>query len=534
MRRFRPRAARRAVLSLGCALAVASARADLLTVCDAGCDWMTIQEAIDHATAGDTIRLQSLQPHTEANILVMTSVTIEGLPGLDTTVQAAASPGTFPGPVLAVAAGTSVLLRDLTLRYGGETGPGGGIHNVGSLTLDRVIVRDNIAQFNSLGDGGGVYNEGALVVRSSMFVGNGASSQGGGVYNTANATFTATDTLFFDETAGNEGGHVFNLGSAVLVRCRVAYGGAVNGAGIHSSGMLYFSGWIDSNTAATGAGIYQASGSLEVVDSVISGNSAPSGIGGGGAYLFGGSALFSNSTFSENSAANGGAIRQASSTALRIENSTLALNVADHHGGALFVGGTRRAKIRSSTIVENLCDGSTSGSGDGGGIYLEPCSGTCPTDRVFLANSIVAGNGDASPGGPFARDCYGLVTSEGYDLVQDASTGAVGTCRVDGDLTGVMVQTDPLLGDLTDNGGTPPIPDSGPPLLTYPELPGSPAIDAGDPAGCTDATGAPLARDQRDAARVGRCDLGAYEADGVPRLFADGFESGDLVFWTIP
>ena len=39
------------------------------------------------------------------------------------------------------------------------------------------------------------------------------------------------------------------------------------------------------------------------------------------------------------------------------------------------------------------------------------------------------------------------------------------------------------------------------------------AIDAGDPAGCKDITGALLATDQRGSARPkgGRCDRGAYE-----------------------
>ena len=44
-----------------------------------------------------------------------------------------------------------------------------------------------------------------------------------------------------------------------------------------------------------------------------------------------------------------------------------------------------------------------------------------------------------------------------------------------------------------------------------PLLPGSPAIDAGNPSGCYDHLGNPLDTDQRGAARNGRCDIGAYE-----------------------
>ena len=63
---------------------------------------------------------------------------------------------------------------------------------------------------------------------------------------------------------------------------------------------------------------------------------------------------------------------------------------------------------------------------------------------------------------------------------------------------------DPKLGRLQGNGG---------PTETHTLLPGSPAIDAGDPGGCRDRAGALVATDQRGFARpaVG-CDLGAYEA----------------------
>jgi hypothetical protein len=47
-------------------------------------------------------------------------------------------------------------------------------------------------------------------------------------------------------------------------------------------------------------------------------------------------------------------------------------------------------------------------------------------------------------------------------------------------------------------------------------LPGSPAIDAGNPAGCTDGSGHLLTTDQRGMPRPDRedavgCDVGAYE-----------------------
>jgi hypothetical protein len=78
-------------------------------------------------------------------------------------------------------------------------------------------------------------------------------------------------------------------------------------------------------------------------------------------------------------------------------------------------------------------------------------------------------------------------------------------------VAGAFTLTDPQLGALADNGG---------PTLTELPQPGSPAIDAGTPGGCTDQLGANLLTDQRGALRsVGAaCDLGATEAGAKPTL----------------
>jgi hypothetical protein len=89
--------------------------------------------------------------------------------------------------------------------------------------------------------------------------------------------------------------------------------------------------------------------------------------------------------------------------------------------------------------------------------------------------------------------------SNGYNLSSD------NTCSLDG--PGDMNNTDPKLGTLGDDGG---------PTQTIPLLSGSPAIDAGNPSGCTDSSGHLLTTDQRgyprpDPEDTGGCDMGAYE-----------------------
>jgi hypothetical protein len=108
-------------------------------------------------------------------------------------------------------------------------------------------------------------------------------------------------------------------------------------------------------------------------------------------------------------------------------------------------------------------------------------------------------------------DCSGALQSGGYNLI-----GAVdGACTITGTTTGNQTGTipsplDPLIGGLGDNDG---------PTDTHALLPGSPAIDTGNPAGCTDLGAAVLPEDQRWWARhidgdldgTATCDIGAYE-----------------------
>jgi hypothetical protein len=91
-----------------------------------------------------------------------------------------------------------------------------------------------------------------------------------------------------------------------------------------------------------------------------------------------------------------------------------------------------------------------------------------------LQNSIVSNS-------PPGENCSGQVpvTSQGY-LSSD------GTCNFSN--TGDLNNTDPLLGPLQNKGG---------PTETMALLSGSPAIDAGNPSGCTDGSGHLLETDQR-------------------------------------
>src|SRR6185295_4239186 len=86
-----------------------------------------------------------------------------------------------------------------------------------------------------------------------------------------------------------------------------------------------------------------------------------------------------------------------------------------------------------------------------------------------------------------------------YNLIETTAG-----CSFTGSVVNTYSGVDPNLGPLQDNGG---------PTQTFALLPGSVAIDTGNPAGCTDNLGATLTTDQRGFPRPinGRCDMGAYE-----------------------
>jgi hypothetical protein len=155
--------------------------------------------------------------------------------------------------------------------------------------------------------------------------------------------------------------------------------------------------------------------------------------------------------------------------------------------------------LYNTTIAYNVSGGAfifgAGNSAPGGGI--ENSAGT-----VNLRNTIVATNTlETNLNALVPNDCDGTLTSQGYNLIQTASG-----CTLSGNTTGNVPGLDPKLGALANNGG---------PTLTDALLAGSPAIDAGNPAGCTDPRGATLTTDQRGFPRtVGAdtvCDIGAYE-----------------------
>jgi len=241
------------------------ASGDAVTVCAAGCDFMTIQDAIDDSgiSAGDVINITDAV-HTESDILVNKDVTIQGQGADSTIVQAHADVDDATERVFFIANGSVVTIRGLTIRHGNpssEPQSGGGIRNEGELMVEESIISHNRGSA-----GGGIFNDGRLTLVNCSI--NSNTARGGGGYYECPT-----------------GGGIKNLaGVATLINSTVS-----------------------NNTARKkGGGLHIAChGTLELINSTISGNSTTND--GGGVYLDG-VGEFTNSTIVDNSAHNGGGV----------------------------------------------------------------------------------------------------------------------------------------------------------------------------------------------------------------------------------
>jgi len=124
------------------------------------------------------------------------------------------------GPQLSVLAGAVAEVKALTFELN-PLGPdteraGGGLNNAGTLTLDTVIVRNNVAY-----RGAGIFNTGTLVVKSSTVADNIGGIQGGGLWN--GGTMAVQSSTISGNTGVNIGGAgVWNQGRTAMANSTVS------------------------------------------------------------------------------------------------------------------------------------------------------------------------------------------------------------------------------------------------------------------------------------------------------------------------
>ncbi|MHB8678338.1 MAG: choice-of-anchor Q domain-containing protein [Rudaea sp.] len=480
-------------------------------LCNSSNQCLTLRDAINSATSGDTIQFSNA---IDGSTIVLSlfsdalgtssrtssefgpsaffltggmSLTIDGRTGLTRGITIARDTTKVPFRLFDIDNGSGLTLQGLTLEnglaHGGQSEVGGG----------------------SLGAGGAIFNQGSVTISQCTFTGNraqggtsllqGSGLGGGGV---------GADSANYDgggPNGGISGGNVNGgFGGGGAGNAGTGGAGGFGGGGGSSSG--------DGGNGGFGGGGglgnsgTQGQGGVGGGNAAIGASGTPSS-GGGGAGM--GGAIFNdagiltitNSTFTSNTAAGGGSGMGGSgsgfggaifnySGSLTIVNSTLALNTA---------------------IVGPCGYGCVGGTVDGGAVYSLDDHGcnaggnTCgnSASTFDLENSIFSNSQGGThdivinTGSPPAAGTFSGLIVMSYDSTQFT--------------TNPVSSADPQLSPLGHYGGWTP---------TMVPHQGSAAIDA---VGCV------LAVDQRGVARPQgtSCDVGAVEYDG-DYIFANGFD----------
>ncbi|HAF62617.1 MAG TPA: hypothetical protein DCK95_09875 [Anaerolineaceae bacterium] len=241
-----------------------------IAVCASGCDFTSIQDAIDApATAAGAVIAVLDTIHTEAGILVSKDVTIQGLGQTATILQAAESATQAHDRIFFIPAGVQVVIRHMTLRYGNpqaDIRSGGAIRNEGTLLLENIILRENEASAggailndgtlhisnstiteNIAKGGGDIFTEcktgggikimgGAVTIENSTISGNQSKGKGGGIHIACVGELYATNTTISGNTSLEDGGGVYINGLAYLTHVTITENTSTNGGGIAIQG----------------------------------------------------------------------------------------------------------------------------------------------------------------------------------------------------------------------------------------------------------------------------------------------------------
>jgi filamentous hemagglutinin family protein len=433
---------------------------------------ITVNAAIDSSANASAGNLTLTAPTANLNQAI-TLKTGSTLSGTATTVNVGAT-GTVQNGVDVAATNGTVNLAAATYTLAREVVIGKNLTVRGTGAATTTVSGNNAVQVFQITSGtvtldkmsivngrGGITNSGTLTVSNSTLSGNIRNSsvfynpffgvpmfvpgRGGGIYSTG--TLTVNNSTFSGNTAAGEGGGIYSFGTLTVNNTTFSENG---GGGIFNN---------DTST---------------VNNSTFSGNRA---VSGGGIYNRG-TLTVNNSTLSGNTATSGGGIDNANT--LTMNNSTLSGNAAQY-GGGIYNRGI--LTVSNSTLSGNMAQQ------DGGGI-------SALSMRTTVSNSIFAGN-VATNGREIHQNNSGTFTSNGYNLFGYGGTsGLVGVTPATTDITPSNTLSE-ILAPLANYGG---------PTKTHALLPGSVAINAGDPSITT--------ADQRGVAPVGPRDIGAYESKG--------------------
>ena len=406
------------------------------------------------------------------------------------------SPGNGGG--IHISGGDDSFITGGTISGNAAANEGGGLWNgSGVMTITGTTISDNNADGDDSGasGGGGIFNEGGTVttdadtaITNNVAVA-GASGSGGGVL-VAGGSFEATGTTITGNSANRAGGGIEVRDGADGVQAALTLENVIlnnNNAGADapapgSGGGLHITGGsnstlrnstVNNNIAANeGGGLWNGTGQMLIEKLTIDENSANNG---GGIYNNGGILLVDQSAITNNSSESfGGGITNVPDATGDIFRTTVSGNTSQADGGGIANFGN--FVIDASTVAMNTSTVS------GGGLF------TGSPGQTDVGGSIIALNSGSNN-----EDVSGVTGSINYNLIGSDPNGNLQAESDD------IINVDPLLGPLQDNGGA---------TLTHALLEESPAYNAGNPDNVDE--------DQIDQPVFdGRRDIGAFEAQTI-------------------
>ena len=280
---------------------------------------------------------------------------------------------------------------------------GGGINNLGNLTLNIVTVTANRVIKLVAGSerytarGGGIFSgEGSTFVMNGGSVsGNTAEGGGGGIYGKKTASFTMTGVNISGNECLDKGGGVRIMGSATITDCDIR-NNVLRTKNVSDGGGIYFDG--------------KDNGVLTMTNSTIRGNQSTRQ--GGGLFVLSGRVNMTNSSVTDNFAFDydgignenyGGGICMYGGS-LYMDNVTVTGNISRQDGCGIYIreGGARMHIQNYIRVFDNYKTEEIAGHRENNNVYLTQTSTKISVDAELDPLSYIGiiknGSGDFTTG----------------------------------------------------------------------------------------------------------------------------------------